>query len=765
MRAFPFAWVCCMVCLKDANAALGDEKATGPQPVFAEYIAGGLYHHGIVLFNPSKTDDIELSEYSFRVFADMTWKTDDEADPTHFVNFNQFSLKPGQSYVACSQSTEHTVQPLCDAHYVDLAWVHTDSAVIVYGVASGDPEYDNSGALFVEGVDAMDAYFPTREIADNTIARKKEHGQWKWEVLPKEFDEDLHFQATPSPTVSPTLAPTSEPCDSSCTGFACEAHRTYIFEPPRVDVTQCRSEFGFCAKVDSMYGDVYCNAKSTWKACCLKKVKPVSQNCTSTCSSDPCHGGFQSATECRGLSGQCGTGPDYCDVKDEPHEVVLHRGFPEQNSTFPTWKPCCKDDGTDKSILRRDETSKWTSYCSHVYCQSHQHRIRNSTDFFDLTVVHHHNKERNGQKHVCKSGLHEHDKCGCECYGQQFGDQDIEELVLANYTNQNPECEITYAVCRRNSTIVEDAAVLANWNTGDGSISQCANAAEKRWKTCGGNGSIVSYVYKFEGKKTQGGFGQENSLNGKLAYNSTRHHSKRTQNKPLRETETFTSYCSHVFCVSKRIGNDNVTVVNHHNKERFGSKHVCKEHLHRRGKCGCECYNEDFGDEFSIDNYDQLKKNTSKLLGIESRYPTPAPTPLTVPCRLSYHVCTNMMSISKTHATFNLETTGYSPTGFGKPNPKATKAGCKQLAETKWKACGEATSIIMYRFVALNGTTTMGGLGGGYNYEYTTAGALSIGDVGIAPPESMLSPGDQPPGMAPLDLAPAPAPAAFKVQL
>ena len=244
------------------------------------------------------------------------------------------------------------------------------------------------------------------------------------------------------------------------------------------------------------------------------------------------------SNQCRGLDGKCGASSEFCNATETPHEVVLHRGFPEQNTTLPLWKPCCKDDGIERSVLRRDESKKWTSYCSHVFCQSKQLRNTHNQSFLDLTVVHHDNDERNGQKHVCKHGLHEHDKCGCECYGQEFGDQDIEELVDANITHFNPTCQITYFRCEANSTVVEDAAVLAEWKTGDASVSECATATEKRWQTCGGNGSVVSYIYTdMYDNTTKGGFGQNDREIGSLWYNSTRHHSVRTEGKPLRETE------------------------------------------------------------------------------------------------------------------------------------------------------------------------------------------------------------------------------------
>ena len=131
------------------------------------------------------------------MFSDNSWKTDTgefpdsyntymfycsdsslgiDVDEDHFVNFNKFMLQPGQSFVACAQDANHTVQPNCDQHFADLQWLGSSSVALVYGQTSGDPAYDDSNARLVEAVDQMDEYFPDIEKADNTIARKKEHG-------------------------------------------------------------------------------------------------------------------------------------------------------------------------------------------------------------------------------------------------------------------------------------------------------------------------------------------------------------------------------------------------------------------------------------------------------------------------------------------------------------------------------------------------------------------------------------------------------------
>jgi len=88
--------------------------------------------------------------------------------------------------------------------------------------------------------------------------------------------------------------------------------------------------------------------------------------------------------------------------------------------------------------------------------------------------------------------------------------------------------------------------------------------------------------------------------------------------------EKWTSYCSHVHCVSvhwnkangglcesgtlpgqigyktasNKLSHDCVTQVHHSHAESYGSKHVCKYEMHETGKCGCECYDE--GEGFDI---------------------------------------------------------------------------------------------------------------------------------------------------------------------
>ena len=52
------------------------QVATGLQPEFHQYVSGGLYKNAIVLYNPGD-EDIQVSEYSVRIFSDNSWKTQD----------------------------------------------------------------------------------------------------------------------------------------------------------------------------------------------------------------------------------------------------------------------------------------------------------------------------------------------------------------------------------------------------------------------------------------------------------------------------------------------------------------------------------------------------------------------------------------------------------------------------------------------------------------------------------------------------------------
>jgi hypothetical protein len=62
--------------------------------------------------------------------------------------------------------------------------------------------------------------------------------------------------------------------------------------------------------------------------------------------------------------------------------------------------------------LQLKEGMDFTTTCSHIHC---------SLSGAGVTLVHHHNKELYGHKHICKYGMHKLDKCGCECYGEDFG--------------------------------------------------------------------------------------------------------------------------------------------------------------------------------------------------------------------------------------------------------------------------------------------------------------------------------------------------------
>lgn len=70
----------------------------------------------------------------------------------------------------------------------------------------------------------------------------------------------------------------------------------------------------------------------------------------------------------------------------------------------------------------------------------------------------------------------------------------------------------------------------------------------------------------------------------------------------FKQTNAYTSTCSHVKCGLETNADGIQTVhVYHHNEEQYGNKHICAYDLHKSegsvpaGLCGCECYNEGEG--------------------------------------------------------------------------------------------------------------------------------------------------------------------------
>jgi hypothetical protein len=83
----------------------------------------------------------------------------------------------------------------------------------------------------------------------------------------------------------PTSASTANSNDGTCSGTSC------------LDVTQCRSRWGFCGSTSQ-----YCNAASSWKA---SGCRPSG---TSSCPGEPC----SSLALCRSEFGFCGSSPQHC---------------------------------------------------------------------------------------------------------------------------------------------------------------------------------------------------------------------------------------------------------------------------------------------------------------------------------------------------------------------------------------------------------------------------------------------------------------------
>lgn len=65
----------------------------------------------------------------------------------------------------------------------------------------------------------------------------------------------------------------------------------------------------------------------------------------------------------------------------------------------------------------------------------------------------------------------------------------------------------------------------------------------------------------------------------------------------MKEGDHWTSTCSNVYCTkAKKTENNGVGHITHHkNNEKKGEYHHCAMHLHKQGKCGCECAEADFG--------------------------------------------------------------------------------------------------------------------------------------------------------------------------
>ena len=75
-------------------------------------------------------------------------------------------------------------------------------------------------------------------------------------------------------------------------------------------------------------------------------------------------------------------------------------------------------------------------------------------------------------------------------------------------------------------------------------------------------------------------------------------HADGTTKKPFREGDRWSTYCSHVQCEMREhmfADNGDGVLVHHSHLEQFGNRHICKEGMHKEGKCGCECFDEMFG--------------------------------------------------------------------------------------------------------------------------------------------------------------------------
>ena len=83
------------------------------------------------------------------------------------------------------------------------------------------------------------------------------------------------------------------------------------------------------------------------------------------------------------------------------------------------------DTGESKNFRRNDE-DQWTSLCSHVHCIGRKKFNPDSgAQEVHHVEVHSHSLETYGHKHLCKMHLHVMDMCGCECYNEAAGMDEI----------------------------------------------------------------------------------------------------------------------------------------------------------------------------------------------------------------------------------------------------------------------------------------------------------------------------------------------------
>ena len=107
-------------------------------------------------------------------------------------------------------------------------------------------------------------------------------------------------------------------------------------------------------------------------------------------------------------------------------------------------------------------------------------------------------------------------------------------------------------------------------------------------------------------------------------------HADGTTKKPLREGDRWSTYCSHVQCEMREhmfADNGDGVLVHHSHLEQFGNRHICKEGMHREGKCGCECFDEMFGLGF------QLSESAKQALYFQTRFGYEEGTALGLPMR------------------------------------------------------------------------------------------------------------------------------------
>lgn len=92
-----------------------------------------------------------------------------------------------------------------------------------------------------------------------------------------------------------------------------------------------------------------------------------------------------------------------------------------------------------KKNMREDD--KWTSFCSHVHCEQHSHQDEKG-NARPVTRVHTHHEEKYGKKHICKFGMHHEEKCGCECFDESIGMDDI----MTELSTDEVVAQLTHAV-------------------------------------------------------------------------------------------------------------------------------------------------------------------------------------------------------------------------------------------------------------------------------------------------------------------------------